>query len=208
MSMRRKRVYKDAGVKTVRLWWKIAFPFALIITSVSLRPKIVSGKGYLREIVSGKNVIIAPKHVSNLDPLALGAVLGPVNPVRFVAQVALFRVPFVGSIVRWLGAIPIKRLVPDVRGMFLIRKAIKEGWNLVIYPEGGLHVPDKYHVEESIIELCTTYELLVYPVSMKIDGGVGILFRKVLLSFEEPLRPAEITGTSASELMAKMNRIS
>ena len=51
-------------------------------------------------------VIIAPNHVSYLDPLLAGYAVPIKRRVRSMAWDQLFRVPVLGSVMRWLGRSP------------------------------------------------------------------------------------------------------
>lgn len=79
-------------------------------------------------------VILIANHISNFDPLVVGASVK--RPVHFMAKEELFRVPLLKNLVLSLGAFPIKRGGND-------RKAIKTGLDILsnnnilgIFPEG------------------------------------------------------------------------
>lgn len=48
----------------------------------------------------------------------------------------LFKVKIVGSIIKDFGAVPIDREKPDIKDLLICIKALKNGKNLVIFPEG------------------------------------------------------------------------
>jgi len=78
-------------------------------------------------------VIIAPVHVSYLDPPALGCAMR--RQLRFMAKEELFKGPL-GAIIQSLGAFPVRRGEGDTES---IRKsiAILEGGDaLLLFPEG------------------------------------------------------------------------
>jgi len=82
-------------------------------------------------------VIIACNHCSNLDPLIIGRAF-PRRP-RYFAKEELFR-PFIfGRLIRILGAVPVSRennaaAAGALKGFL---KFLKEGSDIVIFPEGG-----------------------------------------------------------------------
>jgi 1-acyl-sn-glycerol-3-phosphate acyltransferase len=57
----------------------------------------------------GGPVIIAANHRSIFDPIALFGALKKRRNVAFMAAAGLFKVPVLGSILRWFGAIPVAR---------------------------------------------------------------------------------------------------
>jgi 1-acyl-sn-glycerol-3-phosphate acyltransferase len=79
--------------------------------------------------------IIACNHVSFLDPVIVG--LGTRRKVNFLARAGLFEIPFFGSLIRKLGAFPLKREgVNDISAIKHSLKSLKKGELLVVFPEG------------------------------------------------------------------------
>ena len=79
-------------------------------------------------------VIIAANHLSYLDPPLLGAALP--RKVFFVAKADLFRIPILG---RFIGvfSLPVDRENPRPSTLKNSVKVLREGYLLVIFPEGG-----------------------------------------------------------------------
>jgi 1-acyl-sn-glycerol-3-phosphate acyltransferase len=81
-------------------------------------------------------LIIAPNHLSNLDPPLVGCAQNR-RQLTFMAKEELFEVPVFGRLIRSLGAFPIRRGETDTRS---IREAIArlgEGRALLVFPEGS-----------------------------------------------------------------------
>lgn len=78
--------------------------------------------------------ILACNHVSFLDP----AVLGVACPRRitFLAREPLFQEPWLGSFMRFMGAIPVDRHRTDV-GLRHAVRMLRRGRVVTIFPEGG-----------------------------------------------------------------------
>jgi len=79
-------------------------------------------------------VLIAPLHLSHLDPPAVAC--GMRRRLRFMAKEELFRHPIFGGLIASLGAFPVKRGETDTEA---IRKAIsllEEGEVVLVFPEG------------------------------------------------------------------------
>lgn len=79
--------------------------------------------------------LIAPNHLSNLDPLLIGF-LNP-RPVYFMAKKELFENKFFGFVIKRLyTALPVKRGIIDRNAINHIITVAKAGFSIVIFPEG------------------------------------------------------------------------
>ncbi len=79
-------------------------------------------------------VIIAPNHLSYLDPPFVGIAL-PRKPM-FIAKASLFGIPLLGSFVN-LFSMPVDRDNPRPSTLKSAVRALREGYLVVIFPEGG-----------------------------------------------------------------------
>ena len=79
-------------------------------------------------------VIIACNHIAYLDPPSLG-VCSP-RPVSYMAKHELFEIPFLGPLIRVLGAFPVDRSRGDTAAMKTALAVLKGGACLGIFPEG------------------------------------------------------------------------
>lgn len=77
--------------------------------------------------------ILAANHSSYLDPLVLGA--GIWRPVTFLAKEELFKVPFLGLVLRGVGATPISG-ESDFRSLRTVIRLLRKGEAVCIFPEG------------------------------------------------------------------------
>lgn len=77
--------------------------------------------------------ILAANHSSYLDPPVLGA--GIRRPVTFLAKEELFKVPFLGPVIRGLGATPISG-ESDFRSLRTVIRLLRKGALVCIFPEG------------------------------------------------------------------------
>jgi 1-acyl-sn-glycerol-3-phosphate acyltransferase len=89
-------------------------------------------------------LIVAPYHVSNLDPAAVAC--GTNRQLRFMAKEELFKVPLLGPLIRSLGAFPVKRGEGDTEAIRFAIKAIENGEAVLIFPEGKRG--DGQHIQE------------------------------------------------------------
>lgn len=85
-------------------------------------------------IPQGGRLIIAPNHISNFDPQILGVFL-PAD-MGFMAKDSLFKIPVFGSVLKALGAFPVKRGGADLSAIKIALKILKDEKALMIFPEG------------------------------------------------------------------------
>ena len=86
------------------------------------------------KIPVNKGFIVAPNHLSNLDPPILGVFL----PLRmsYMAKEELFKIPLFGRLIRALGAFPVKRGGKDLAAIKTAVSLLKSGKCIMIFPEG------------------------------------------------------------------------
>ncbi len=86
-------------------------------------------------IPKDKNFIIVSNHTSNLDPPILGVAVK--MPISFMAKEELFKNKLFGGLIRKLGAFPVSRGSGDISAIKTALRLLKDGKNMVIFPEGG-----------------------------------------------------------------------
>jgi 1-acyl-sn-glycerol-3-phosphate acyltransferase len=79
-------------------------------------------------------VLIAPNHVSNLDPPAT-AVMCP-RMLRFMAKEELFHPKIVGKAIASVGAFPVRRGEGDTEAIRFAISCLQEGEAVLVFPEG------------------------------------------------------------------------
>ena len=127
-------ISKSPALDSIKKTWA---RWILAVAFVSIR---VRGR---ENIASDRTVLYCSNHLSYLDPPALIVALG--NPVRFLAKVSLFRVPFLGWAMRREGDIPIEKDHPRAAARSLERaaQAARSGTSFVVFPEGGRSLDGK-----------------------------------------------------------------
>lgn len=85
-------------------------------------------------------IIIAPNHLSWIDPLVVSHALWDNDrPPRFLAKAPLFDVPFVGAVIRSAGQVPVHRQTAEaVSAIKDAVVALELGECVVVYPEGTM----------------------------------------------------------------------
>ncbi len=84
--------------------------------------------------------VVVVNHMSHLDPLTTAHFVYDHGRLpRYLAKSALFKVTFVGMMLRATGQIPVERLTADAVGAYdAAVAAVRAGECLVVYPEGTL----------------------------------------------------------------------
>jgi 1-acyl-sn-glycerol-3-phosphate acyltransferase len=117
--------------------------------------------------------VLAPNHVSNLDPWPLGIPLWPRRQLHWMAKSELYK-PVIGTLISWGGAFPVRRGERDEAAIETAVERVRAGEVVVIFPEGT-------RKEKGLIK---RYE------SRPRTGAA-----RVALRAGAPLVPAAITGT-------------
>lgn len=90
--------------------------------------------------------ILAPNHMSEIDPVAIGAAVWHLGRLpRFLAKASLFKVPGLAMFLRASGQIPVYRAGDSARGASRTRgplgaaqQLIDKSAGVIVYPEGTL----------------------------------------------------------------------
>ena len=88
----------------------------------------------LENIPKDKNFLLAPNHISNFDPPLVAAFV-PVK-MAYMAKASLFKVPIVNWVIKAFDAFPVKRGGNDLAAIKTAIAILKDGKNLVVFPEG------------------------------------------------------------------------
>jgi 1-acyl-sn-glycerol-3-phosphate acyltransferase len=79
--------------------------------------------------------VLAPNHVSNLDPWPLGMPLWPHHQLNWMAKSELYK-PVIGTLISWGGAFPVRRGERDEAAIETAVERVQAGEVVVIFPEG------------------------------------------------------------------------
>jgi 1-acyl-sn-glycerol-3-phosphate acyltransferase len=92
------------------------------------------GAGQVPDDADPRGVILAPNHASYLDPPILGISLK--RHVTYLAKDYLFRPPVLGTLLRWLGIVPLKTQAHDFKSIRELIRILHEGRCITVFPEG------------------------------------------------------------------------
>ncbi|MEG0664195.1 MAG: lysophospholipid acyltransferase family protein, partial [Clostridia bacterium] len=144
--------------------------------------------------------IICSNHRSNFDPLTVA--LGLKNLPHFMAKEELFNVFFLGSLVKWLRAFPVKRGKSDVSAVTTAIDIVQNGKNLLMFPEGTRSKDGELLKPKSGVALIASKaQCLVLPCAIVCKGKIRI-FKRIIVRYGKPLTEEQLKmeGQSASEL--------
>ena len=88
------------------------------------------------ENLTDEPVLLCPNHSSWWDPILLISVLRRDYPLRVMAKMQLFRIPVLRSFLTKMGVFPVDRGNSDIGALKKSIQSLKEGWNLLLFPEG------------------------------------------------------------------------
>lgn len=147
--------------------WRRIFQFIITHWFYMLRLKLV----YRLEVIGKENIpkgnsyIIAPNHLSTLDPPMIGSIMP--RPVAFMAKKELFENPFLNWWLNWLGAFAVDRenlSVSTIRTVLTIRKT---DWVFGIFPQGKRQEPGIISdITKGFASLAKTTKCGILPVGI------------------------------------------
>lgn len=177
--------------------------FVGFITRI-LHPTTVEGM----ERLPKSGVLLCPNHASNWDPILVALRL-PINyRLHIMAKEELFQNPLLGWLLKKVGAFPVSRGSNDINAVKQSIQALKDGDNLLIFPEGTTvrngvgyidGLPPQAKAGAAMIGVRTGAKL----VPVFVDGEKK-LFHKTRIIFGEPYEPRYTGRRGTSEEMQKI----
>jgi pantoate ligase / CMP/dCMP kinase len=118
---------------------------SLLIRTAAFVSRLVAGSvtrvrfgGAVDEIPREGPVIVIANHISNADPVIVGAWLTPHmgRRLHWLGKKELFDWPIIGWLARHGGVYPVDRATADAEALRLARRILSEGLPLIVFPEG------------------------------------------------------------------------
>ena len=169
------------------------------------------------KIVSLKNVprkgglILAPNHVSYLDPPAVGA--GTPRHVHFMAKKELFQPRLLGSVLRAVGSFPVSRGTADRKAIKRAIDLLEQGQVVCMFPEGTRSEDGKLgNAEVGVGLVALKSKVPVVPIAvigtdtvLPVHGGLSR--HPVKIVYGKPLTfPDLYEGRESREAMEEIGR--
>lgn len=169
-----------------------------------LHPTTVEGM----EKLPKSGALLCPNHASNWDPILIALKL-PINyRLHIMAKEELFRNPLLGWLLRKVGAFPVSRGNNDISSIKTSIQTIKDGDNLLIFPEGttihnGIGYADGLpaHAKSGVAMIGVRTGAKLVPVFV---DGEKKLFHRTRIIFGDLYEPHYTGRRGTSEEMQKI----
>ncbi len=139
-------------------------------------------------------LLVCPNHISNWDPIIIGAVSD--RQIRFMAKASLFKIPLLNILIKALGVFPVHRGTADPTALKTAIGYLKNGDAVGMFPQGTRHIgeePKGTEIKSGAGMIAYRSKADVLPVSIKTKGYRIMPFRKVSITFGEVI-PYETLG--------------
>lgn len=113
------------------MWFKICYWVVYVVLKPIYRFKV-----YGRERVPQGGMVVCGNHTAIVDPVLVAIALGPNSHISIMAKAELFKIPGLATLLRMLHAFPVQRGKNDVGAIKHSLKALKDGRQLILFPEG------------------------------------------------------------------------
>ncbi len=110
------------------------YSFAIGVVNSVLKVFILFKSKGKENIPTDGAFLLCSNHTSAIDPVLIAA--GCKRQLTFMAKEELFKVFFLGNLIKALGAFPIKRGRGDAAAVMATLKIMKKGGATLIFPEG------------------------------------------------------------------------
>lgn len=152
-------------------------------------------------------VIVCANHVGSMDMFFMCYRLNRL--VHFMAKEELFKIPILGSVIKWLGAFPVNRKKADVASFKASMDILNKGDALGIFPQGTRiksTIKRNMKAKPGAVLLAIKTGAPILPVG--IEGNYK-LFGKVKVVFGEPyhIKAKKDKKYSKEELEEMSNKI-
>ena len=179
--------------------WRFCRRLARVVFPVWFRFK---ARG-LERIPQAGAALLVINHQSFLDPLLVGVNLS--RPISYLARDSLFRVPFIGWILRNTYVMPVNRQAPSSSSLRLAADRLSRGFLVAIFPEGTRSNNGKMGpLKPGFIVLLRRADVPVIPVGVAGTGAAmprGSLFprpKACRVVFGEPI-PRDVVAKLAAK---------
>lgn len=112
-------------------WYRWIYPIAFIAYRLIYGLKVIG-----RENIPDGPAVICPRHCTNIDPPMVCFGLTRRRHPRIIAKQELLEIPFLGRILYQIGVFGVRRGENDMSPIRNGLRCLKEGNQLVIFPEG------------------------------------------------------------------------
>jgi 1-acyl-sn-glycerol-3-phosphate acyltransferase len=176
--------------------YRLAKVFLTTLFQVTNRFR-VSG---LHNIPAQGPLIVASNHISNWDPLVLGAAAS--RQLHYIAKEELFRIPILGLLFRAWGAFPVRRGRSDREAISRSLTILESGRVLGIFVEGTRNRGNPEQMlkpQSGVAMLAMKSGVPIVPALILESRGIMRGFRRLQVIFGPPIQLAPPAGTEKKE---------
>ena len=161
------------------------------------------------ENVPPSGVLFCPNHTSDVDPLVIAVALPANSCLHFMGKSELFQNKFLNWFFRKMGGFPVNRGGSDIQAVKTAIQVIKDGHNLMIFPEGTVINADGIghadglpaHAKAGVAVIGVRTGATIIPVF--VSQGKK-LFHTTRVVFGKPYQPEYTGRRGTSEEMQKI----
>ncbi|MCP4481859.1 MAG: 1-acyl-sn-glycerol-3-phosphate acyltransferase [bacterium] len=129
--------------------------------------------------------ILAPSHLSNLDPPLVGSFI-PRLDIHFFAKEELFKNKFIGAFFLFVNAFPVKRRATDRKSLENFLNLLNAQNCVLIFPEGTRRKVGKKPIAKKGLGFFVAKSMVpVLPI--KVENTNNIFFGKIKMTVGEPI---------------------
>lgn len=150
--------------------------------------------------------IIAGNHCSNYDPPVLS--ISCPEEVHFLAKLSLFRIPFLGRLIRILNSHPVAGEGADTQTFRLVLQFLQEGKKVLLFPEGSRSKDGTLQpLQRGLSFIVKKAKCPIFPCYIEgtfrawpTGASVPKLFGKISCVFGTPLEWSDFEGLEKGEM--------
>ena len=173
----------------------------------------------IENIPTKGGLIIASNHQSYLDPFAISVPIK--RPIRFLAWDEVLDWPFVGRVMRALGAWPLQLERSDPSAIRRTHQWLREGGAVMIFPEGGRGQPDGSMIrfKAGAVRIALEARVPILPVTLRGahrvwprgsltpgPGKIEIIYHPLFHPLQQPEEDARACARRLNEQLAAIIR--
>jgi len=161
-------------------------------------------------ILRDRNMLICANHSGLADPCWILLALNLRDFPRVMAKASLMKIPLFGAMIRYLGVFGVRRGESDVTAFKTGLKALKDGENLLIFPEGTRVRPGQtVEAKSGAAVLALRTDTPILPVYLEKKrypfSPMRCIFGETFtLPQEDRKAPTEVMRQHAAEIMRRV----
>ncbi|MBB3109261.1 1-acyl-sn-glycerol-3-phosphate acyltransferase [Paenibacillus phyllosphaerae] len=152
----------------------------------------------LENIPATGPVVLCSNHISNFDPPTVGIKVK--RKVHYMAKAELFEIPVFGSLIRALGAFPVKRGGVSKDAIRSAIALLENGGVMGIFPEGSRKAPSGMGKKGAAMIAMRSHATVI-PVAVI---GTYKPFRKMIIRYGQPIDMAAFIQDSSSDVLERV----